>query len=134
MPNAIEASPQQVIEKAVGELKKISDIQPPVWAGLVKSGSHLERVPEEADFWFRRAASVLLTVAKRGPVGTERLRVKYGGRNAHTVSRAHHRKAGGKTIRLVLQQLEKAGLVKKEKIGRVITSKGTALLDKAAKA
>ena len=45
---------------------------------------------------------------------------------------AHHRPAGGKFIRLMLQQLEKEGLVKKvetPKKGRVITPKGQKFLD-----
>ncbi len=41
--------------------------------------------------------------------------------------------AGGKNIRLMLQQLEKAGFVKKEKVGRTLTPKGRSLLDKASK-
>jgi ribosomal protein S19E (S16A) len=44
----------------------------------------------------------------------------------------HHKPGGGKIIRVALQQLEKAGLAKKEKTGRVISPQGAALLDKAA--
>ncbi|HLC38093.1 MAG TPA: 40S ribosomal protein S19 [Candidatus Norongarragalinales archaeon] len=130
----MDADPQKVVEKAALELKKIGEIKPPEWAGLVKTSSHLERVPAQMqEFWFNRCASVLYQVFKHGPVGTERLRNKYGGRTQHIVHRSHHRKAGGKTIRLVLQQLEKAGLVKKEKTGRFITAKGKSLLDKSSK-
>jgi small subunit ribosomal protein S19e len=48
----------------------------------------------------------------------------------------HHRKAGGKIIRLILQQLEKAGYVQKvekPKRGRAITPKGQEFLSKVAK-
>lgn len=129
----LETQAQSAISKAAQELKKISEIKPPDWAGVVKTSSHLERVPGTQDFWFERCASLLYQVFKHGPVGTERLRNKYGGRTQHKVRRSHHRKAGGKTIRLALQQLEKAGLVKKEKEGRVVTAKGKSLLDKSAK-
>lgn len=130
---ALDAPAQLVIENAAGELKKLSEIKPPEWIGTVKTSSHAERLPSKVDFWYHRCASVLYQVFRNGPVGTEALRVKYGGKTDHKVQRGHHRKAGGKTIRLALQQLEKAGLVKKEKTGRVATSKGVSLLDKSAK-
>lgn len=129
----LDVPAQSAVEKAAEELKKISEIKPPEWAGLVKTSSHAERVPEKKEFWFHRCASLLYQVFKHGPVGTERLRHKYGGKTDHKVHRSHHRKAGGKTIRLALQQLEKAGLIKKEKAGRIVTAKGKSLLDKGAK-
>src|SRR3989338_3196422 len=124
---------QNVIEKTTEELKKIPEIKPPEWAGLVKASSHNERIPGSSEVWFERCASLLYQVFKHGPVGTERLRHKYGGKTDHKVRRSHHRKAGGKTIRLALQQLEKAWLIKKEKAGRIITAKGKSVLDKGAK-
>ncbi|MDP2717467.1 MAG: 40S ribosomal protein S19, partial [Candidatus Micrarchaeota archaeon] len=91
--------------------------------------------PEQKDAWFQRCASILRTMYLRGqPVGVERLRTKYGGRIQHRVSPQHHRKAGGKVIRLAMQQLEKAGFVQKEKVGRTLTPKGRSLLDKAGSA
>src|SRR3989344_5492965 len=129
-----DADPQQVVLKTAGELKKIADIKPPEWAGVVKTSAHLERVPSQgAEFWFDRCASILYQVFKNGPGGTERWRNKYGGRTSHMVRTSHHKKAGGKTIRLALQQLEKSGLIKKEKAGRTITAKGKSALDKSAK-
>lgn len=117
------------------ELKKLPEIKQPVWALMVKTGSHAERVPQEDDYWFKRCAALLRTLSlNSGAVGVQRLRNKFGGRTSHTVGRSHHRKAGGKSIRLALQQLEKAGLVKKEKIGRTVSAAGLKLLDKAAKA
>ena len=116
-------------------LKQITEIQPPAWIGLVKSGSHAERVPSEPDFWFKKLAALLYSVSRR-PAGVRAMQHKYGGRKSHIVSRSHHRKAGGKIIRLGFQQLEKAGFVskstKKGFEGRVITPKGVALLDKAS--
>ncbi len=117
------------------ELKKLPEVKPPAWILMVKSGSHAERVPQDEDYWFRRCAALLRTLSlNSGTVGVQRLRHKFGGRTSHTVGRSHHRKAGGKAIRLGLQQLEKAGLVKKEKIGRTVSAAGRKLLDKAAKA
>ncbi len=123
-----------LIGKVAGLLKTMDTIKPPSWAGAVKLSSHNERVPEQPDFWYARCASLLRTMYVRAaPVGVERLRHKYGGRTSHIVARSHHRKAGGKNIRLMLQQLEKAGFVQKEKVGRILTSKGRSLLDKASK-
>lgn len=108
-------------------------VSPPEWSQFVKTGSHAERVPQSPKFWFERCASLLLTVDRR-VVGVQRLRNKYGGRTSNTVSRSHHRKAGGKAIRVALQQLEKAGLVeKKQKKGRTITPAGKAIIAKAGK-
>lgn len=128
-----DVSKNDVVSRVSAELKKSGALKEPDWAGAVKTGTQGERVPQEPDFWFKRGAALLLTIAERGPVGVERLRNKYGGRKRHTVARHHHRKAGGKTIRVLMQQLEKAGFVKKEKTGRVATPAGFSLLDKAAK-
>jgi len=131
----LDVSAEKLIGAVAAELEKEGKVKPPEWSGFVKSGAHVERVPQDNKFWFVRAASLLRTVYVRGEaVGVERLRHKYGGRKEHRVSRAHHEKAGGKTIRTCLQQLEAAGLVKKEKTGgRTITPAGASFLDKCAK-
>ncbi|MBI4360866.1 30S ribosomal protein S19e [Candidatus Micrarchaeota archaeon] len=130
---ALDVPVNELINKVAKQLQTTEGITPPPWAGLVKLSPHNERVPEQEDFWFVRCAAILRTLYAGGkPVGVERLRHKYGGRTQHKVSPQHHRKAGGKSIRLALQQLEKAGLVKKEKTGRILTAKGRSLLDKAA--
>ncbi|MFH1780133.1 MAG: 40S ribosomal protein S19 [Candidatus Micrarchaeota archaeon] len=126
----------KAIKAIAGELKKIESLKPPEWVGLVKAGAGNERLPESPDFWYHRLASILLTVYKRGPVGTERLRNKYGERKEHKVSRFHHRKAGGKIIRLGLQKLEMISFIKQneaKKKGRVIAPKGLSFLEKLFK-
>ena len=94
-----------------------------------------ERSPDQEDWWYIRAASVLRTLYLRGgkPVGVERLRTKYGGRTGRRVRPEHFKKGSGHIIRLILQQLEEAGLVTKvEKKGRKITPQGISFLDKVA--
>jgi small subunit ribosomal protein S19e len=132
---SLEVSANKLIVATAKELKANPQIKSPDWVLLVKSGSHNERVPEDEDFFFMRCASILRTllVSDRGVVGVRRLQHKYGGRTSHLVGRSHHRKAGGKIIRVAMQQLEKAGFIKKEKAGRSITAAGKKLLDKAAK-
>ena len=133
MPTARDVSPDLLIERLKEKLKDVPEIQPPEWAKYVKTGSHRERPPQQEDWWYVRAASVLRAVYLRGPVGVEKLRTKYGGRKDRGVKPEHFRKASGHVIRKIMQQLEEAGLVEKvERKGRKITPKGQSLLDKLA--
>jgi len=132
MVTAREVNPQKLVERTKEELKKFEEIKPPAWSFFVKSGSHKERPPEQPDFWYIRAASILRRIYLDGPVGVERLRTYYGGRKRRGTEPAKFRKASGNIIRKILQQLEKAGLVEKTKKGRKITSKGQAFLDRIA--
>jgi small subunit ribosomal protein S19e len=137
MANFREVSSEQLIPKLVAELKNETAIEPLPWAAYAKTGSHVERAPSQKDWWHYRAAALLRKVAVRGPVGTEKLRTIYGKKKRRGHQPATFRKAGGSAIRKVLQQLEKAGLVKNKdkgvKKGRIATPKGIALLDRAAK-
>ena len=129
--------PAQLIHNIAQELKSISDIRPPEWAVFVKTGAHKERPPTQQDWWHVRAAAVLRTVYRIGPVGVSKLRTKYGGRKNRGYAPEHHVRGSGNILRKILQQLERAGLIKQTKIGvhkgRVITSKGKSLLVAASK-
>ena len=128
--------PNELINKAAEELKKIEQIKPPEWAKFAKTGAHKERNPIELDWWYKRAAAVLRSVQILGPIGVSKLRTKYGGKKRRGHSPPEFRKGSGNILRKVLQQLEKAGFVKfVEKgvhKGRVITPKGKSFLDKIA--
>lgn len=102
----------------------------PEWFGTVKGGPANERLPDSPDLWYARVASIFRTIATRGPIGTQRLRNKYGGRQEHTRARAHHKKAGGKSIRLAMQKLQDAGYVKNDPKGRIVTAAGKAFIAK----
>ena len=123
---------QELVEKTAQELKKIGIISMPEWAKFVKTGTQCQRPPENEDWWHYRCASLLKTIYKDGPVGIERLRTKYGGRKDRGSQPEKFRKAGGKIIRVCLNQLEAAGFVQKDKKGRVISAKGTSFLDNIA--
>jgi small subunit ribosomal protein S19e len=131
MVSVREVEPAKFIERLKEELKKIEEIKEPLWAKFVKSGAHRQRPPEQKDFWYIRAASILRRIYLDGPVGVERLRTYYGGRRSFGHPK-HFVKGSGKIIRTILQQLEKAGFVEKGKGGRKITSKGKKFLDKIA--
>ena len=114
-----------VMEAISKDLKEKNTVQSPAFAEYVKTGAHADRAPSDPDWYYSRCASLLYRVLKDGPVGTGSLRTYYGGRKNRGVKPHKHYKAGGKIIRLGLQQLEKAGLIKKnEKGGRVISPKG----------
>lgn len=128
--------PTELIKKAAEELKKIDSIKPPSWAGYIKTGVHKERPPVDKDWWYTRAASVLRKVYLAGPIGVSKLRIKYGGKKRRGYKTAHFYKASGSIIRKILQQLEKAELLKKSEKdvhkGRIITAKGKSFLNQVA--
>lgn len=129
-----EVPADKLIDKLKEELKSLKEINPPEWSSFVKSGVHKERPPEQQDFWYIRAASVLRRIYLNGPIGTERLRSYFGGRRRLGHKPAHFRKASGAIIRKILHQLETAGLVEKNKKGRKISNKGKKFLAAVAKA
>lgn len=132
MVSARDVDPQGLIAKAAQDLEK--EMQMPEWARFIKTGVSRERAPEQKNWWFLRSASVLRQIYMDGPVGVERLRSFYGGRQRRGHKPSHFKKAGGKILRTILIDLEKQGLVKTEgKKGRIITPKGQKFLDQMAK-
>ena len=131
MTTAYDVPADVLIDRLSEYLKENTrEIQPPEWAGYVKTGSHVERVPQSPDWWYVRSASMLRKLYMNGPVGVSRLRKDYGGRKRRGVRPAHFAKAGGNIIRTILQQLEQAGLAQKDGIrGRNVSGKGRSLLD-----
>lgn len=132
MVTARDADVQQLIESLKEEMKKIKEIEPPEWSRYVKTGVSRERPPEQEDWWFIRTAAVLRKIYVYGPVGTERLRRMFGGKKNRGHKPEHFYPGGGSVIRKILQQLEKADLVKTKKRGRMISPKGQKLLDNLA--
>ncbi len=136
MATIYDAESQELIVKAAEELKKVSEIKAPEWAVFAKTGMHKQRPPANSDWWYTRSASVLRTVYRLGPVGVSKLRTKYGGKKNRGHKKEHFFKGSGNILRKILQQLEKAQLVKFAERGvhkgRVITPKGKSFLDKIA--
>ncbi|HLC81288.1 MAG TPA: 30S ribosomal protein S19e [Candidatus Nanoarchaeia archaeon] len=136
MTHILSVNPHSLIHQAAGELKKQKLVTAPEWSPFVKTGRHKERLPDKLDWWFNRSAAVLRTVAKLGPIGTEKLRTKYGGLKGRGHKPERFYKGSGSIIRTILQQLESSGLIKQTQKGahkgRVVTPKGTSFLDKLA--
>jgi len=126
-----------LVDAVAEEFADHDAIERPDWVEFSKSGVDAELPPEQADFWERRAASLLRKVADDGPVGVERLSTEYGGSkegsNRYRVAPAHRADGSGKIIRVALTQLEDAGLVlTADGEGRRVTPEGQQLLDDTA--
>ena len=123
----------KLISALAVQVKGLPGMEEPDWARWVKTGSHAERPPTNSEWWFTRAASLLRKLYLQGPVGLGDLKRAYGGTKALHYNPKHHRDAGGSSIRKILKQLEQAELVSKTPKGRILTSKGRAMLDKASR-
>jgi small subunit ribosomal protein S19e len=136
MVTLYDAPTEELIDAVAGELR--DEIEEPDWAPFAKTGSYAEFPPEQEEFFYRRAASVLRTVAIDGPVGVERLRTRYGGKSAgstrYRVAPEHRVDGSGSLIRTILQELEEADLLESppDGKGRVVTAEGRSLLDTTA--
>lgn len=136
MTQILLVNPQKLISKAADELKKQKLVQPTTWAPFVKTSHAKERLPDNPDWWYYRSAALLRSIAKLGPIGTEKLRTKFGARKNRGHKPEHAYKASGSSTRKILQQLEKSGLIKQTQKqshkGRVLTPKGQSFLTKIA--
>ncbi|NIV43744.1 30S ribosomal protein S19e [Candidatus Bathyarchaeota archaeon] len=132
MPTPYDVPANLLIQRLAQYLKdEVDQIRPPAWASVVKTSSHVQRTPQNADWWFTRCASVLRKIYLRGPLGIQRLRAEYGGRKDRGVRPEHTRKGSGAIIRKTLQQLEEAKLTRSSgNQGRVVTKQGRSLLDR----
>jgi len=134
LPTVYNIPADEIIKRISRYLKEnVPEVSPPPWAAFVKTGSHLENLPQNPDWWYIRSASLLRKIYINGLIGIARLRKEYGGRRGKGNVGKHVKKGGGAIIRASLQQLEEAGLVKTvEKKGRIMTNEGVALLDSLA--
>jgi small subunit ribosomal protein S19e len=129
MASVFDVNGSALVHIAAEKLKGVIK-EPPAYIFYVKSGANKERPPLQKDFWYLRSASILRQVYINGPVGTSRLRTRYGGRKQHVVHKQHAKRAGGSVIMDAFSALEAASLIKSTKEGRIITPKGKAFLDK----
>jgi len=135
MTTIYDVNPQEYNKVLAEELKKIPEFEAPSWSYFVKTSASRARPPIENDWWYKRAASILRQIYIKGVIGVNRLKTKYGGRKDRGSQPAEFRKASGKIIRLILQQAEKAGLLKKsetKKKGRELTKQGKKFMDDIA--
>jgi small subunit ribosomal protein S19e len=129
MSNIYEIPAQEYNIKLAKALKDKQEFKMPEWACFVKTGTNKSRPPEETEWWYNRAASILRQIYIHGIVGVNRLRTKYGSRKNRGMKPEAFTKAGGKVIRTILQQGEKAGFLEKVKEGRRLTKLGKSFLE-----
>jgi len=124
--------------KLAEALKKVPEFKEPEWAKFVKSSPSKERPIEDSDFWYKRAASILRQIYKKRVVGVNRLRTKYGSKKNRGMKPERFVRAGGKIIRTILQQADKAGFTemikeikgtKEKRPGRKMTEMGKKFLE-----
>jgi len=134
MVTVYDVPSEKLIANVAQKLKASGAVNPPEWAEFVKTGVHTEKAPTQADWWYTRTASVLRKVYVKGPIGTSKLAAEYGGFNDRGSKPNKAVKGSRSIVRKALMQLEAAGLVAKNKNnGRIVTPKGQAMLDSAAK-
>ena len=134
MTTPYDVPASKFIEKLAKYLREnVDEVQPPAWASVAKTGAHVEKQPQNPNWWYIRGASVLRKVYINGPIGIEKLRADYGGRKDFGVKPEHAVKAGGSSVRKILQQLEMAGLIQTVRSqGRIMAPKGRKLLQEVA--
>ncbi|MFH1607653.1 MAG: 40S ribosomal protein S19 [archaeon] len=124
--------------KLAEALKSVDEFKKPEWVEFVKSGPAKERPIDDEDFWYKRAASILRQIYKKKIVGVNRLRTKYGSKKNRGMKPEKFKRAGGKIIRVILQQADAAGFteiakdihgVRSKKPGRQLTQKGKEFME-----
>ena len=121
-------------QQLASALKEIPEFKEPEWALFVKTGVAKTRPPQEKDFWYKRAASILRQIYINKIVGVSKLRTRYGSKKNRGMKPERFKKASGKIIRTILQQAEAAELLEKQiepgkKAGRKLTVKGKEFLE-----
>ena len=126
--------PEKLIATLAEKLKEYPEIKAPEGSEFWKTAFYKELAPIDTEnFWYIRCASILRKVNKFGPIGVNRLRKFYGGKNRKGKGLNHSARGSGKIIRVAIQQLENANLLDKyEKKGRIVSPEGTSLLERLA--
>lgn len=126
--------PEKLIKTLAEKLREFPEITPPEGSEFWKTAFFKELAPiDYENFWYIRCASILRKIKKFGPVGVNKLRKHYGGKNRKGPGLHHSAKGSGKIIRVAMQQLEDANLImKQERNGRITSPEGTSLLERTA--
>ena len=120
-----------LIEKVASELKAKGLTMPDEFK-YVKTSHAKENMPENPDWFFIRAGSIVRKMYFKGVTGVEELRKMYSSPKNKGSRPQKSTKASGKITRNILQQLEKEGLVMKVDGGRKLSPQGISFVDKIA--
>ncbi len=126
---------QKIIENLSEDLK--GKIKAPDWTPFVKTGHGRQRPPTDPDWFYTRSASVMLKIRKLGPIGVNKLSLKYGNRKNRGMRPEKFAAGSRNLLRKILQQLESQKLIQKAEIGahkgKILTDDGNRLIIKAEK-
>jgi small subunit ribosomal protein S19e len=128
-PHDVPAS--KFIDRLAKYLREnVDEVQPLPWSTFAKTGTHVEKQPQNPNWWYTRAASILRKVYIHGPIGLENLRSDYGGRKNRGSKPNRVTKAGGSGMQ---NTAASNGLVQMTRPkGRVVTPKGRKLMQEVA--
>ena len=133
MTTVYDAPPNVLIESVAEQLKGIKGLEPPEWAGYVKTGIHREKSPVNEDWWYVRLAAIMRKVYIHGPIGSSRLSAEFGGPKDRGSKPNKAVRGSGSVARKALQRLDNAGLLTTIRYkGRVISPQGQKLMDNMA--
>ncbi|KAE8364372.1 ribosomal protein S19e [Aspergillus caelatus] len=126
---------QKFISAYSAFLKRQGKLPIPGWVDTVKTSCSNELPPQNADWYYIRAAAVARHIYLRKTVGVGRLRKVHGSVKNRGSRPNHHVDASGSVDRKVIQSLEKIGVLEydEDKGGRRITQSGQRDLDRIAK-
>ncbi|KAH7648148.1 hypothetical protein RS030_162510 [Cryptosporidium xiaoi] len=124
-----------LIEKFAQQLKKGGKLAIPEWVDHVKTASSKELPPQNPDWLYVRAASILRHLYARPDVGVGALSKFYGRKQRNGTARNHSAVASRGIIRYCLIQLQSMGLVEfNPNTGtRRLTAQGRRELDSIAR-
>ena len=122
---------KDLINKIAVELKDKKIITQPEWALYVKTSSAKENMPINPDWYYIRAGSIMRKIYFRAPIGIIALSKSYAASKNRARRPEHSINTSRKILRVILQDLEKAGFIVKDGTkGRKLSSKGISFVDK----
>lgn len=121
-----DVDPEMFIRSFGKYLKTHQKINYPKWCNYVKTGKGRQLAPQDEDWYYVKAASILRRLYLQPNTGVGSLRKQFSGKQRRGVAPNHTSLASGKILRYILQQFEKAGLVEQnsKRQGRKLTESG----------
>lgn len=131
--NVREVSPEAFTQRLAQYFENNKVLSAPKWADLVKTGCLNQMPPNFQNWWYIRSAAVCRQVYLHPNTSVTELRNRFGSKKHYGTKPCHFCQCSGKVLRVILQQLETAGYIKKNEEGRSITPRGQKQLDTLAR-